>query len=161
MAAAVVLCAAAAGADDPPAIEHQPTPCSVPEKRISLCASVSDDSQVASVRTYFKARGERFYSFVDMAFGGLSYCGTLPAPREKAGAVEYYVQAVDDQYQPQRTSTHVIQIQPEGVCEFPPVVKGTEAATPLVVHATHNKQGRSLSKAFHDAGVSFVAAGAR
>jgi hypothetical protein len=159
MAAAVLLWAATATADDPPVIEHQPTPCSVPDKRVSLCASVTDEGQVASVRTYFRARGERFYSFVDMAFAGLSYCGALPAPREKTKAVEYYVQAMDDEYQPQRTSTHVMQIEPEGVCEFPPVATGAEATGTLVVHATHAKQGQRLSKAFDGAGVSYVAVG--
>jgi hypothetical protein len=158
MASAALLCATAAavGADEPPAIEHQPSACTVPGKRISLCASVTDERQVASVRAYFKASGDRYYSYVDLAFGGLTYCGPLPAPRETARAVEYYVQAVDDQYQPQRTSTHVMQVQPEGVCEFPPVVKGDEAAAALTVHATNRKQGRKLSRAFDDAGVSFV-----
>jgi len=157
-AAGVLLFAATATGDDAPVIEHQPAPCSVPGKRIALCASVTDEREVASVRAYFRARGEKFYSFVDMAFAGLSYCGALPAPREKTRAVEYYVQAVDDQYQPQRTSTHVIQIEPEGACEFPPVAAGAEPGATLVVHATHAKQGRRLSKAFDDAGVSYVAA---
>ena len=156
LAAAAFLCAAAVGADEPPAIEHQPSACTVPGKRIALCASVTDETQVASVRAYFRARGDKYYSFVDMVFGGLSYCGTLPAPREKTTAVEYYVQAVDDQYQPQRTSTHVMQVQPEGVCEFPPVVKEGEAAAAITVHATNRKQGRRLSKAFDDTGVSFA-----
>jgi hypothetical protein len=157
-AAAVVLFAAAAAGDDPPVIEHQPSPCSVPGKRIFLCATVTDERPVASVRAYFKARGEKFYSFVDMGFEGLSYCATLPAPRAKAGAIEYYVQAVDDQYQPQRTSTHVMPLQPEGVCEFPPLAKAPDAAATLVVHATHRKQGRRLSAGFDDPAVSYVPA---
>ena len=148
--------ATAAGADEPPAIDHQPSACTVPGKRISLCASVTDESQVASVRAYFKASGDRYYSYVDLAFGGLSYCATLPAPRATARAIEYYVQAVDDEYQPQRTSTHLMQVQPEGVCEFPPVVKGAEAVAPLTVHATHKKQGRKLPKAFDGTGVAFL-----
>lgn len=157
-AAGVLLCAAAATADEAPVIEHQPVPCAVAGKRISLCASVTDERPVASVRTYFRARGEKFYNFVDMAFAGLSYCGALPAPREKTRAVEYYVQAVDDQYQPQRTSTHVMQIEPEGACEFPPVAAGAQAAAGLVVHATHARQGGRLSRSFDDTGVSYVAA---
>ena len=155
-AALFLATAVAIGADEPPAIEHQPSACTVPGKRLSLCASVTDERQVASVRAYFRAARERYYSSVDLVFGGLSYCGTLPAPRETGRAVEYYVQAVDDQYQPQRTSTHVMQVQPEGVCEFPPIVKGEEAAAALTVHATNKKQGRKLSKAFDGTGVSFV-----
>ena len=158
-AAGVLLCAAAASsADEPPVIEHQPAPCAVPGKRIALCASVTDERPVPSVRAYFRARGEKFYNFVDMAFAGLSYCGALPAPRAKTRAVEYYVQAVDDQYQPQRTSTHVMQVEPEGVCEFPPVATGAQAAAGLVVHATHARQGGRLSRSFDDAGVDYVPA---
>lgn len=158
VAAVVILVAATAAADDAPLVEHQPSPCTVPGKRISLCATVTDDHQVAAVRTYFKARGEKLYSFVDMAFGGLAYCATLPGPREKAGALEYYVEAVDDQYQSQRTSTHVLPVQPEGQCEFPPVAKGHDATAILVVHATHRKQGRRLSGAFDETSVTFVPA---
>jgi hypothetical protein len=38
-AAGVLLCAATAIGDDAPVIEHQSTPCSVPGKRIAVCAS--------------------------------------------------------------------------------------------------------------------------
>jgi hypothetical protein len=46
---ALVLSASASSrlrADDPPAIEHQPAPCTIPNQAISLCASVSDDGTV-------------------------------------------------------------------------------------------------------------------
>jgi len=105
-----------ARADDPPAVEHQPALCTVPEKPFSLCAAISDDGNVATARLYFRRAGEDYYAFVNMAFTGVSYCGTLPGPREKAKAIEYYVQAVDDNYQPQRTSTFRLPVQPEGVC---------------------------------------------
>src|SRR5688500_5364783 len=93
-------------ADDPPFIEHQPSGCTVPDRPISLCAAISDDGTVAKARVYFRKAGEDFYSFTEMAFGGINFCGTVPAPREgKVKVVEYYLQAMDDQFQPQRTST--------------------------------------------------------
>jgi hypothetical protein len=92
-----------------------------------------------------------------MAFTGLSYCGTLPAPLEgKLATVEYYVQAVDDQYQPKRTSTYQINVQPEGVCEFPPLEKDAVRAAAIKVFATNKKQGKKLDDAFSGVGVSFV-----
>jgi hypothetical protein len=146
-----------ARADDPPVVEHQPTPCTIPEKPISLCATVTDDAQVARSRLYFRAAGEDFYSFVDMVFSGINYCGTLPAPREgKVKAIEYYVQAVDDQYQSRRTSTYQMIVQPEGVCEFPPLEKEEAKAASIVVHATNKKQGKKLPDGFAAEGVSFV-----
>jgi hypothetical protein len=155
LAPALVLTAALAAANDPPAIDHQPALCTVADKPISLCAAISDDGNVAVARVYFRREGEDYYSFVPMAFTGVSWCGTLPAPREKAKTIEYYVNAVDDSYQPQRTSTFRLPIKPEGVCEFPPTVEPAKAGA-IKVFATNRKQGKKLDDAFALAGVTFV-----
>ncbi|HET7293826.1 MAG TPA: hypothetical protein VFM88_15485 [Vicinamibacteria bacterium] len=161
-AVALLLAAFAARADDAPVIEHQPLPCTVAEKPIAMCATASDDNEVARVRAYFRRQGEDFYSYVELAFTGLSHCGTLPAPREgKVTAIEYYVQAVDDQYQPTRSSTYQISVQPEGVCEFPPVEKDPQKAASIKVYATNKKQGKKLDDAFSQSGVTFVPAEAK
>jgi hypothetical protein len=155
LAPALVLTAALAAANDPPAIDHQPALCTVADKPISLCAAISDDGNVAVARVYFRREGEDYYSFVPMAFTGVSWCGTLPAPREKAKTIEYYVNAVDDAYQPQRTSTFRLPVKPEGVCEFPPVIEPAKAGA-IKVYATNRKQGKKLDDAFGVAGVTFV-----
>lgn len=163
-AAALALLAVAlpAGADDAPVVEHQPLPCSIPGKPIGLCATASDDNEVARVRAYFRRRGEDYYSYVEMSFTGLNHCGTLPGPREdKLTAIEYYVQAVDDQYQPTRTSTYQMVVQPEGVCEFPPIEKDPQRAATIKVFATNKKQGKKLDDAFSSSGVTFVPVAAR
>jgi hypothetical protein len=154
--ALVLLAASAALANDPPAVEHQPALCAEADKPMSLCAAVSDDGNVAVARVYFRRLGEDYYSFVAMTFTGVSYCGTLPAPREKAKAVEYYVHAVDDTYQPYRTSTFRLPVQPVGVCEFPPVEKDAARANAIKVFATNRKQGRKLDDGFAPTGVTFV-----
>lgn len=152
----LILPAAFARADDPPAVEHQPALCTVPEKPLSLCAAISDDGNVATARLYFRRAGEDYYGFVNMAFTGVSYCGTLPGPREKTKAIEYYVQAVDDNYQPQRTSTFRLPVEPEGVCEFPPLEKDAAKAASIKVLATNRKQGKKLDDGFNPTGVTFV-----
>lgn len=153
---AACLAAAAAGAE-PPAVEHQPVPCTVPDKPLTVCATVTDDGTVAKVRVYFRAAGEKFYSFVDMTFGGLNFCGTLPAPREgKVKALEYYVQAVDDQYESTRTSTFQMNVEPEGACVYPPVEKDPAKVASITVYATNKDQGRKLPDGFIGTGVSFV-----
>jgi hypothetical protein len=140
---------------EPPAVDHQPSPCTLPDKPASLCATITDDGQVAASRIYFRPAGEKYYSFVDMAFGGLNFCGTLPAPRAgKVQAIEYYVQAVDDQYESQRTSTFNLEVTPD--CEFPPLEKDSIRASSIVVHATNQKQGKKLPDEFVSTGVSFV-----
>jgi hypothetical protein len=157
LAPALVLATASlAVANDPPVVEHQPALCTVPDKPVSLCAAVSDDGSVAVARIYFRRQGEAFYSFVQMGFTGVSYCGTLPAPRERAKGVEYYVQATDDGYLTQRTSTFRLPVQPEGVCEFPPEERNAARAAAIKVYATNRKQGRKLDDAFAPAGVTFV-----
>jgi hypothetical protein len=146
-----------AGADTPPAVNHQPAYCTVPEKALSLCATISDDGTVAAARLYFRRAGEKHYAFVDMAFTGLDYCGTLPPPRQgKTREIEYYVQAVDDNYEPTRTSTFRLPVEEEGVCEFPPIERDPERAGSIKVFATSRKQGKSLDDGFRDTGVTFV-----
>ena len=148
------LSAAIAGAE-PPSVEHQPVPCTVPDKSFSVCATITGDRQVAKSRVYFRAAGDKFYSFVEMVFGGLNFCATLPAPREgKLKTVEYYVQAVDDQYESTRTSTFQMIVQP--TCEFAPVEKDAAKAAAITVYATNKDQGKKLADAFQSAGVSFV-----
>jgi hypothetical protein len=150
------LAAGTVGAE-PPSVEHQPAPCTVPDKPLTLCANVTDDGQVAKTRIYFRSAGDKFYSFVDMSFGGLNFCGTLPGPRAgKVKALEYYIQAVDDQYESIRTSTFQMAIQAEGVCEFPPDEKDPAKLAAITVHATHKDQGKKLPEGFQGGGVSFV-----
>jgi hypothetical protein len=151
----VAVLAASPAWAEPPSVEHQPSPCTVPERPASLCATITDDGQVAAARIYFRPAGDKFYSFVDMKFGGLSFCGTLPAPREgKVQTIEYYVQAVDDQYESQRTSTFNLEVNPE--CEFAPVEKDPARAAAIKVHATNQKQGKKLPEEFVPTGVTFV-----
>ena len=147
----------AAAADDAPVVDHQPVPCTLPDKAISLCANISDDNEVAKARVYFKRSGEDYYNFVDMSFGGINYCATLPAPLAgKVLSIEYYVQAVDNAYQPTRTSTYQMSVQADGVCEFPPLEKDAARAASIRVFATHKKQGKKLDESFSSAGVTFV-----
>jgi hypothetical protein len=148
--------AVAARADDPPDVKHQAVPCTIPNKAISLCANVTDDNQVAKVRAYFRRTGEKFFSFVEMSFSGLNFCGTLPAPKDNIGSIEYYIQAMDDQFQAARTSTYQIQIQPEAVCGFPADEKDPQRAAAITVYATHKDQGKKVPEGFVATGVTFV-----
>ncbi len=154
---ALVLLPGLAVADELPVVSHQPVLCTLPEKPLSLCAEVSDDHGVARARLYFRRAGEDYYAFVDMAFTGVAYCATLPAPHAKTKAIEYYVQAVDDAYQPARSSTYQIQVQ--ATCEFPPLERDPAKTAAIKVFATDRKQGRKLDGAFVPTGVTFVPVG--
>jgi hypothetical protein len=155
--AAAAWLAAGTAAAEPPSVDHQPVPCTAADKPLSLCATVTDDGQVAKSRVYFRSAGDKFYSFVDMTFGGLNFCGTLPAPRGgRVKTLEYYIQAVDDQYESTRTSTFQMAVQPEAACEFAPVEKDPAKIGAITVYATHKDQGKKLPEAFEAGGVSFV-----
>jgi len=157
LAAALLSAPAALVADDPPTIDHQPVPCTIPGQAIALCGAIADDAMVGAARVYFRPVKENMYYYVNMTFLGLQYCATLPAPREgKATGIEYYLQATDDQYQTQRTSTYLMNVQPEASCGFPPLEKDTERARSIKVFATHKKQGRKLPDEFDSTGVTFV-----
>ena len=53
-------------ADDPPLIEHQPAPCTVPSKALSICAAISDDAMISKARVYFRPEKEKYFSYADM-----------------------------------------------------------------------------------------------
>lgn len=156
--AAITLAAAPLlRADDPPEIEHQPSICTIAGKPMALCGAISDDAMVAKSRLYFRHQKDKFFSYVEMAFTGLQYCGTLPAARAgKAKAVEYYIWAIDDAYNIKRTSTFNLPVQSEDVCGFAPLEQDAARAAAITVHATHKDQGRKLSGEFDPAGVTFV-----
>jgi hypothetical protein len=155
--AALVLGAAAAYANQPPDIDHHPATCTVAGKAISLCATITDDTQVAKARVFFRRSGETFFSFVDMTFGGMNFCATLPPPREgKVRQIDYYVQATDDGFETQRTSGYLLQVMTEGACEFPPLEKNAERAAAITVYATSKKQGKKFLDGFDTTGVKFV-----
>jgi hypothetical protein len=158
--AALAVLASPAGtfADEPPVVEHQQALCTVPERPLLLCASISDDGSVAAARLYFRRAGQDYFAFVDMTFTGVGYCATLPGPRARTKAIEYYVQATDNSYQPTRTSTYRLPVQPEGVCEFPPLEKDPARAAAIRVFATSRKQGRKLDDGFVATHVTFVPA---
>ncbi len=150
--------AAVASADEPPAIEHQPPLCTVSGRPLQLCAAISDEGTVSAARVYFRRAGEAYYAYVNMTFTGVGYCGTLPAPLPRTKTIEYYVQAVDDAYQPTRTRTFRLPVRAESACELPPLEKDPARAAAIKVFATHQRQGRHLDDGFLASGVTFVPA---
>lgn len=147
-------------ANDPPLVEHQPAQCSIVSKPIELCASVLDDGDIAKVRTYFRRPGEKEYLVSEMAFEGARFCTTLPGVKAgKLHTLEYYIQAIDTEYESKRTSTYQLLIQSEGDCAFPAVQKDAKKAAAITVHATSAKQGSKIPDYLESAGVTFVPVG--
>jgi hypothetical protein len=144
-------------ANDPPLVEHQPAQCSLVTRPIELCASVLDDGDIAKVRTYFRRPAEKEYLISEMKFEGARFCTTLPGVKAgKLRSLEYYIQAIDTEYESKRTSTYQLLIQNEQDCAFPATQKDAAKASAITVHATSNKQGSKLPDYLEPAGVTFV-----
>jgi hypothetical protein len=145
-------------ASEEPTIDHQPVECSVPGKNTRICAYVLDDGEVKRVRVYFRADKQEAFYWSDMAFDGIQFCATLPVAKKDVSRIEYYIWAVDDEFQSIRTRSYPVSLEPKSPCAYPVVDDDPDRVSKLVVHATSEKQGRALEE-FEDQGVvEFVAA---
>jgi hypothetical protein len=158
--AAMLLAASTVRADDPPTIEHTPALHRREQGDLPLRRDQRRPERLRGPPLLPQGR-RRLLQLRGHGLRGTQYCGILPAPREgKVRTIEYYVQAVDDQFQAQRTSTFQLRILPAGQCEFPQVVKGNQPLA-IKVFATHKKQGARLDDAFDKTGVTFVPLGSK
>jgi len=84
-------------------ITHPPLVCLVAEKSPRIEAVLAP-AEAVQARVFFKAAGEREFYSVPMSPRLGLFAGTLPRPREKAGAVTYYIEAVLPDGRVNRTS---------------------------------------------------------
>jgi hypothetical protein len=152
LVAAVVLTAQAAQNDEP-TIDHQPVECSTPEKNTRICAHVLDDGEVKRVRVYFRAEKQEAFYWSDMAFDGIQFCATLPVAKKNVSTLEYYVWAVDDEFQSTRTRSNLVSLAPDAPCAFPVIDEEPERIANLVVNATSEKQGKGIEE-FEERGIT-------
>ncbi len=144
--------AAAAVIVDEPTVDHQPVECSVPEKNPRICSYVLDDGEVKRVRVYFRSDRQDAYYWSQMAFDGIQFCATLPVAEDHVQAIDYYVWAVDDEFQTTRTRPHEISMRQSSSCSYPVIDEDPERISHLVINATSVKQGNKV-KDFEEKGV--------
>lgn len=120
----------------PPSIQADSPECSRPSGRPRVCAFVVDDKAVASVRTVFRAANTTPYYWTEMAFDGTRYCAWLPQPRPDTKALEYYVEAFDEEYEASRSrgftmtmaeGCAALEVQPPST---PAIVRSAKAGQP-------------------------------
>jgi len=78
-----------------------------------------------------QASGARAHHWTPMTFDGALFCAWLPAPLPETRSVEYYLEAVDDQFEPSRTVDYALEVRSE--CP-PPAQRPPQ--TPAVVGTT-------------------------
>jgi hypothetical protein len=135
-----------------PVIDHQPVECSTPEMNTRVCAYVLDDGEVKRVRAYFRAEKQEAFYWSDMAFDGIQFCATLPVAKKNVSTLEYYVWAVDEEFQSTRTRSYPVSLSPTAPCAFPVVDEDPERIGKLVVNATSEKQGTRIEE-FEERGI--------
>ncbi|HLA77855.1 MAG TPA: hypothetical protein VJU18_09790 [Vicinamibacteria bacterium] len=115
-------------ANNPPDITDETATCAKPGSRPRVCARVFDDRGVAKVRVLFRARGAKPYFAAEMTFDGARYCVSLPAPQKGTKSIEYYLEAVDSDFEPSRAVAKSLPIA--GKCSTP---APAEPAAPTAV----------------------------
>jgi len=143
---------------DEPILDHQPVECTVAERNPRICAYVLDDGEIKRVRVYFRSDRQDAYYWSTMAFDGIQFCATLPLAKGNVQAIDYYVWAVDDEFQITRTRPYEISLRKTASCSYPVIDEDPERIASLVVNATSGKQGDKI-KDFEQHSVSeFVSA---
>ena len=153
--AALVAFGAYALADEP-ILDHQPVECSVPEKNPRICAYVLDDGEIKRVRVYFRSDRQDTYYWSKMAFDGIQFCATLPLAKGSVNAIDYYVWAVDDEFEITRTRPYEISLRKTASCAYPVIDEDPERVANLVVNATSAKQGDKIKDFERDSVATFV-----
>lgn len=149
---ALVAVSASGLALDEPTVDHQPVECSVPGKNPRICSYVLDDGEVKRVRVYFRSDRQDAYYWSEMAFDGIQFCATLPVAKDNISAIDYYVWAVDDDFEITRTRPHEISMRESSSCSYPVIDEDPERIANLVVHATSEKQGDEIED-FEEQGI--------
>jgi hypothetical protein len=152
LAIAVSALAPEARAEEP-TVDHQPVECSTPEKNTRLCAYVLDDGEVKRVRAYFRAEKQEAFYYSEMVFDGIQFCATLPVAKKEVASLEYYVWAVDDQFQSTRTRSYPVSLSPTAPCAFPVIDEEPARINNIVVYATSEKQGIKI-EGFEERGIT-------
>jgi hypothetical protein len=157
--AALLEASVRADASAPPLIHHEPRRCTVAGQPIGVCAIMTANKGIVGARIYFRRAGEKFFSYVEMSFSPVGYCGTLPAPLAgKTPTIEYYLEENDNEDQSRRSEPYPVEVKDPGACPSTPQEKDPAYHGKIKVFATEVKQGRRLPKGFDPAGVTFVAA---
>lgn len=151
---ALGLALAGPSAADPPLIDHQQVPCSLPGKHPRICATIADDGVIKRAKIYFRAAGQSTFYWSEMHLDFRTFCATLPVPDADVTEVQYYLWAIDDGLEIERTNDLAMTVDPNASCDHPVIDEDPQRTSSLEVHATSHKQGKKL-RGFADDGVTF------
>jgi hypothetical protein len=80
----------------PPVIYHEPITTATEGENISIFATITDDTKVASATLFYRITGGEAWTSTPMIPIGNIYSETIPASNVTTAGVQYYIEAVDD-----------------------------------------------------------------
>ncbi len=147
-----LACLAGPALADEPLVDHQPVVCALPQTNPRICSYVADDGEVKKARVYFRAERQEAYYWSDLVFDGIQYCATLPVAKKSVRDVEYYIWAIDDDFESQRTRSYKMSVSGPAACEYPIYDEDPNRIANLVIYATSRKQGNKI-RDFEEKGI--------
>ena len=105
--------------DTAPVIDHDPSRCFEVGSFPKLCALVTAGGSLGQARAYFRASGTTKWYYVDLAEEEGELCSALPSPLPETRGVEYYLEVVDEEFQPAITPTAEARVVSDGSCGMP------------------------------------------
>ena len=108
-----------AAQDTAPVIEHDPSECFEVGSFPRLCADVTTDGSLGQARAYFRASRTTKWYYVELTEDEGELCSALPSPLPETPGVEYYIEVVDEEFQPAITPTAEAQVVSDGSCGMP------------------------------------------
>ncbi len=133
------------GSGQPPTIELDTGPCARPATRPWICARIFDDGTITKVRALFRARGSEPFYWTEMRFEGSRYCASLPLPSKKTRAIDFYVEAVDDEYELSRSRDQQLEIDAGCKVEPAPEPEGPACVGTTTAHQPDKPAGFEAS----------------
>jgi polysaccharide export outer membrane protein len=91
-------------------IDHQPVDCIVKDRFAQIDAAIDPTDDVMKARLYFKSALDTDYYYVDMALMQGRFVGKLPKPKDKAGPITYFIEAIGWKDQNRRTAEFTAQL---------------------------------------------------
>src|SRR4051812_29683714 len=73
-------------------INHQPIDCFVKDKFVLMEIEVQPAADVRLVRAFFRSARDQEFHYVPLALNQGRFLGKLPKPKDKAGAITYYIE---------------------------------------------------------------------
>ena len=105
LALSLTIAVAAVAQDTAPVIEHDPSRCFEVGSFPRLCAQVTADGSLGQARACFRASRTTKWYYVELTEDEGELCSALPSPLPETRGVEYYLEVVDEEFQPAITPT--------------------------------------------------------